>query len=861
MRTWILALILIFFAVSAIALDVQPSPLESGFDTFSSEDGVPGPTIYAIIQDKNRFIWIGGENGLARWDGATFQLFPSESLVQPIVLDLLEAPDGKIWIGSFGGISVFDPVKNKFSSYLPPAQKEGVPASACWRLEWTERGTLLVATLGRGLLEFDPAGASWQEGGGFNGSSFPGKERVLALRYRKDGTCWVSTFGATGIYDFKTVTEVQLQKADGTRESFGASSFYTDDTGRLLASYNGGYAHWDETARCFKVVQDSIAVGNGYIWSMANDRWGRLWCASALGLFIFKNDALESHFVPDPNSTRGLAGLSVNRILADDAGGMVFGIQLGGLQRWDPWMQPIVGNRFSSGKFHEFSASSTVTAMAEHKGAIYFATSQNVIGVTEAGTTRLLSLQWPKDLSNRVVYSMAVDDKNRLWIAAGLFFYRVDLKTGVVTNIPLSDSPTPKNPASTYVTRFHANRIWLSSINQGMGRIVGEANPRIEWLKPLPTRLDGTSLSMEIFTPSFDGAAFWIGSGIGLISWNPLKSQGSGVLHPLVIEGVSSEKLHYINDLLEDSQGLVWVGCEAGLIRYDPAKKQARKIDLGFAEMDPGVKTLSLDKKGRLWGGTPFGWFVCDRSTGIVQRLSKLDGFVSDAAGLRGIISSNSGQLFMGGNRGFTALDPELYREDIRPVRPSLGSVVADGKSLAADAFLPAGQILIPPATRRIDLVINPFTFLKEQELVYRIKIEGFDPDFRTSTQNVVTYTNIPPGKYRMLIEIQMNGTIRAGDAQEWSLIVIPTFFQTSWFFIAIVLTCVGVGLLMARYRTVQIHRHNDELVAAIAIKTMEVNERNEELSAANAKLETIVRNLEDTQQKLFEAKKLAGRS
>ncbi len=41
----------------------------SAYRRFSSTEGLPGNTVYALVQDKEGFVYSGSENGFARFDG------------------------------------------------------------------------------------------------------------------------------------------------------------------------------------------------------------------------------------------------------------------------------------------------------------------------------------------------------------------------------------------------------------------------------------------------------------------------------------------------------------------------------------------------------------------------------------------------------------------------------------------------------------------------------------------------------------------------------------------------------------------------------------------------------------------------
>lgn len=65
-------------------------------------------TVYAIMQDREGFIWLGTKNGLNRYDGYSFKSYninynDSASLSNSWINVLFEDSRGNIWIGTEGG--------------------------------------------------------------------------------------------------------------------------------------------------------------------------------------------------------------------------------------------------------------------------------------------------------------------------------------------------------------------------------------------------------------------------------------------------------------------------------------------------------------------------------------------------------------------------------------------------------------------------------------------------------------------------------------------------------------------------------------------------------------------------------------
>ena len=67
---------------------------------------------HLLAQTKDGFLWLGGPNGLFRFDGTRFEPFRSpfgDRLLSPDVYSLFATPSGGLWIGyTFGGFSYLD---------------------------------------------------------------------------------------------------------------------------------------------------------------------------------------------------------------------------------------------------------------------------------------------------------------------------------------------------------------------------------------------------------------------------------------------------------------------------------------------------------------------------------------------------------------------------------------------------------------------------------------------------------------------------------------------------------------------------------------------------------------------------------
>ncbi len=117
---------------------------DDSFETITPEDGLPGEVCYFIEQDDRGIFWIGTNKGVVRFDYQAYesknenteeQFFRLLTTDQGITSNEMNAgasfkdKRGRLWFGSVGGVSVFDPSKEKISNVSPKVHIENISVS------------------------------------------------------------------------------------------------------------------------------------------------------------------------------------------------------------------------------------------------------------------------------------------------------------------------------------------------------------------------------------------------------------------------------------------------------------------------------------------------------------------------------------------------------------------------------------------------------------------------------------------------------------------------------------------------------------------------------------------------------------
>src|ERR1035441_2832983 len=95
---WVAAAYLI---PSARALDPHKTLTQYSRHVWGQQDGLPQDTVKAITQTPDGYLWLGTDEGLARFDGFEFTIFsrPASDLPANSINALASSPDGSLWIG------------------------------------------------------------------------------------------------------------------------------------------------------------------------------------------------------------------------------------------------------------------------------------------------------------------------------------------------------------------------------------------------------------------------------------------------------------------------------------------------------------------------------------------------------------------------------------------------------------------------------------------------------------------------------------------------------------------------------------------------------------------------------------------
>ena len=273
----------------------------------------------------------------------------------------------------------------------------------------------------------------------------------------------------------------------------------------------------------------------------------------------------------------------------------------------------------------------------------------------------------------------------------------------------------------------------------------------------------------------------------------------------------------------------------------------------------PEAWSIIEDNRGNLWIGTQFGLCRFNMNTSQTKIFTKVDGLPISSHQYNSVCKEKDGRLYFGGEGGFYSFHPDSIKTntDVPPI------VITDfrlfNKSVSVDTTKKAILTKNISYTRQIELRHNQhdlsFEFaaldytlpLRNQ---YAYKLEGYQDEWVETDANnrVATYTNLDPGTYTFRVKGSNNDGVWNEEGASLTIIIHKPWWATSLAWFMYVLIFLGTVSGYIQWRTRRLRKEK-------IILEKKVNERTEELKAANTQLEVHQKEIEEVNTLLEEQK------
>ncbi len=833
--------------------DVRPDRV--GFTHLTIEDGLSQNAVYALLQDRRGFVWLGTKDGLNRYDGHAFTVFRHDpfdpaTLSSSYVTALLEDTRGHFWVGTQdGGLNRLDRATGVAVRYALS------PRFRITSLAQDRRGDLWIGTTGGGAYRLARAdigspGAAFERFAHDAGNPRSlSDDRVNAVLADRRGTVWMGTAAGLNRFDASVRGFVRYQPQSGSPGSLSdghVSALAETRDGTLWIGSPLGLSRLVDRrlGRFVAYPYPAQAQRRGYGWGtvrqIGEGPAGRLWLATADGLARFDPaTGTYTSYLHDPSNPQSLSGNTLSTLLWDRTGVLWVGSNGFGLNRYDAKTARFQTLRRPPDVTSRWDGFSIRGLFEDAQGDLWM--SAGVLYRYDRRTGTLVSFESssnrPSDFGNTGVWSIVQDRQRVLWFGSyeGLFRYSpADGRTRQYAHDPARPGGLPEKMVYG-VFEDRRGAIWAVTAHF-ISRLDDPASGRFTAYRHTPTAESdqGEALFPSLYEDAL--GRFWMGTETGLVRFDPrtgaVKRYRTDPADP---QSLSHDQVRAILPDPREPERILWLGTAGGgLNRFDLNTETFSRITEREGLPNNVVYGVLPDRQGRLWLSTNRGLARFTPTTGEIRAYDVHDGLQSNEFNAGASFRAPGGRLYFGGIHGVTGFDPEALADN-----PHVPPVVLTGFRRAGRPDVPGapGSVLARAMsatdTLRLSHRDNVFTFefaaldfSAPERNRYAYRMEGFDADWVEAGANrSATYTHLPPGRDTFPVRGTNNDGVWNTAGASVALFIAPPPWRAWWALALYALAALGLGTALVRDRRArQAERQRLERERVAAEKLREID-------------------------------------
>lgn len=812
------AQILFLFSIYCFLIGSTPVMKAQTGKFYSTDKELSNSLINAVYQDRKGFIWIATENGLNKFDGTRFSIYrhnatDSTSLKNNYVRTLFEDSRGNFWIGCINGLQRYDRATDNFHE-LFISRKDGRKNPHITSIIERRNGDLWIATSGQGAISLKKNS---------NPASF----------------------------------HIETELTDRIGSNYLNVIFEDSRQNLWIATEEKGLYRYSPESKELKSYKAPYHIAGDDVSAICEDAHGQIFVGTLTkGLFRLSSRQ-EGNFEPILYQNR--MNLNIRTLIIDTRGKLIIGTDGEGVKEYQPQQDIIVDSEINAGPF-DLSKSKVHSLIEDKDHNLWLGIFQKGL-ILVPGISNKFDYYGYKSIHNNTIGSSCVmaihtDEQATIWIGTdndGLYAIN---DQGKQLRHYTHQAGNPQSVPGTILCLYEDSNqeLWLGSYFDGLARINKQTGTCQDVTSLLQGNLNAGKPKVSCIIED-KNKNLWVGTyGSGLYKIN-LPTQ-----HVTYYESTRNENddwsinrlpNDWISYLLEDKEGMIWIGTYKGLAVLNPQtdnfinyKKQNNLL--------PGYVVYSLleNSNGEIWAGTSEG-LVClnkDRLTPVLfttadglpsdiicglaedekkniwisthQGISKLNPpekkFINYYAGdgLQGneftrtaVFKDKRGKIFFGGTNGVTA----FYPQDITEIKKEMNVLITgfhvanrpvkkgdkSGNNVITDtAVMDTEQFTLAYNENTFSIDFSVLEFSNPDRISYQYKIKELGDEW-ISTQpgtNRVTYSSLKPGKYTFSVQARDHNNF--SNIRTVTIAITPPWYQTWW--AKVIWGCLGALLIYA---------------------------------------------------------------
>lgn len=818
------------------------------FNHYSTNDGLSQNAVFAILQDKDDFIWIGTEDGLNRFDGYDFTIYKQEnknqhSLSNSKINALLEDHHGSLWIATANGLNRYDRRLDQFERIPLINGKNGELDDFITSIIEDKQGRLWVGTLG-GLNLYDSSLKKLSRFYSNISKKVADANKVRTIFEDNNNMLWVS------IGDDLKRFDPERKMFLGLPPELQAVSRLRKGTVRVIKQdANGNFWFGTEAEGLFfynistKEVKNYKAVAgheNGISSNVVRDLFFRtnneLWVGTRDGLNVLNTVTDEFlSYKYNRYDVNTLSHNSVRHITRDRSGNIWLGTFSGGLNIYSPSNAnfTVIQEQIASYPGLNFPVVGAI--LAEGDGGLWVGTEGGGLNYIDRkrGIFKNDFIRGPK---YSIIKSLLKDQK-KLWL--GTFDGLATLNTATMGVTPVTLKKIKQSANNQVFALAKTDRgLWIGTDGQGLILLDKNGNTSNFVKQQTGKSISGNTVFSLLATAK---QGLWIGTDKGL---NFLGVDGYFKHYLYNESNIYSINHNAVSVIFLDSRAMLWVGTKGGGLNiFDQKQGRFYPITSKDGLANDIVHSIREDKSGNIWVSTNKGLsklairnlkFPVTAKMYSIMNYAIADGLQGNQFSANASATTADGELLFGGINGITTFYPEKIVKNTYKPKAVITEMLIKNKlvnrfsedSPLTQAISETEEIVLTNEQAFITLKFASLNFINPDKNKYAYKLEGFkDDDWHyVGDQRFATYTNLDAGNYVFKVKSANNDGLWNQIPTVLRIVVLPPWYKRWYAFLGYALI---IGILLYFYYSYSIK--TAELKNELVLES-KIRENNQEL-------------------------------
>lgn len=826
----------IYTAIFSAVLIPRKSVAQSDqfrFNHLTVDEGLSHTDANYIIQDHTGFMWIATYFGLNRFDGYTVKKYynhnePLNNAFKNRVRCLFADDSDGIWLGTEGGIQLFDPGTETYTDYK-------LINDTYYTAEKIRKGkgNSLYVLADNQLKKFKISGRYLikQPLSGLQNT------RIFDMTATNAGELYVATEKGISLVttDGKAV-EIKIDRPF-TQAARGISF---DNSGNLLFASDDQIflAAQKFNDHTYHIIRSFPVPEHNTVRQILQDARGNYWVNAAPAILMLDGQLHLKQVIKAGTGAYDLNSSSLARIFIDRSQCLWAATFSGGVNYCD----------LNQKKFRTFQHNpENPNSLSGNYIRSIWADQNNLwVGTMEHGLNRYnfathafshFNTGTPAlKLKNNNVISLVADNDKRLWVGTFSGIQIIDPATLKLCHVTGENDFPPFMIEN--LARDCFGNIWFGNHTNRFGVIWKDAH------KAYHVRYFGEGYFIlpdekepQIFVSSTQGLDRYQIDSCGNIIKNIKYRAGKGP------NALSS---NYTYPISKQNDSVYWVGTiGGGLNRLALKPGGTYHIDAFNKKYNifQDVEALEVDRRGNIWvAGNGLEYLNPDKR--ILVKYDKNDGLQGNNFKVGGSFKGPDGKLYFGGISGLTVFDPDEITANRIPAKPVITDILINNRhpvyatGTGRETILP--EVVTYGEPLQLSYLQNNFViffsamhFPNPLKCSYRYKLVGFDKDwiYTDGKKPSAFYSNLDYSNYKFIVQATNNDGLWSTADAVLSLTVTPPWWKSltaKISYCALILTfLIGIYFYQAQWyrlkkdvavraineaKREEMHKHREEL-------------------------------------------------